>query len=134
MLRMLRDEKRVILAIMALWLTIIGIVWGLAWLTMGKAHAAPKAECTAAAPLMAQLKASGFEHEVISEGLVLLKVIAVLKENASAPFPMPDKIVVVFIGREAKIGLIAKDCLRSVITAPADHFRRELKGAKGSEA
>jgi hypothetical protein len=107
----------------------------------GPALAAPKAKkaepkqeapvCVLLAPLMDKLKASGLEHQVITDGIAVLRIAAVLQQNADKPFPMPTSLVIVFYGEHAYIGLVVNDKLCARVTGPASAVRAMLKAVHG---
>lgn len=98
-----------------------------------KAEPAPACD-TLVAPLLAQLKGSGLEHEIITDGLTVLKIAAAIKEQADAPFQMPTSIAVVYLGEQARIGIISGDRLCNVIRAPAGEVRKMLTKVRGHGA
>jgi len=94
----------------------------------------PKQEapvCAPIAPLMDKLKASGLEHQVITDGIAVIKIATVLNANADKPFPMPTSLVIVFLGENAKIGILVGDKLCAVVTGPASSVRGLLKAVHG---
>ncbi len=109
--------------------------------TASFAIAAPKAKkaepkqeapaCVVVAPLIDRLKASGLEHEIITDGIAVIRIAAVLQQNADKPFPMPTSIVIVFHGEHAYIGLIVNDKLCARVTGPASAVRALLKAVHG---
>lgn len=82
-------------------------------------------------PLLERLKASGFEHEIITDRAAVLRISVILIRNADKPFAVPSKMVIVFIGETAKIGIIQGDKLCAVVTGPASEVRAMLRAVHG---
>lgn len=142
MLRIIRQEGWFFAGFLILWCAIIAVAWAVVVFSVGKAHSAPKAKKPAkieqsseCAPLpadaMERLKASGLEYEIVTDAIAVLKIVLVLKANTDKPFQMPTSLVIVFIGEEAKIGIISGDKICAVITGPADAVRAMLKRVHG---
>ena len=86
--------------------------------------------CIQVDPLFQRLRASGIEFEDVHEPAAVKRIAEALRSNGGE-FPEPTRIIVVFLGENAKIGIVVGDCLRAIASAPSAPVRLLVHAVHG---